>query len=82
MNWVIKYLYYIFLGDNYYPVSYFGLSPGHMNYLATSMSWVIKHLYYTFLGDRQNYQPFGAVGHLMDYHPRLSALGDNSSDGS
>ena len=63
--------------------SYFGLSPGlspgHINYLATSMNWVIKHLYHTFLGDSQNYQPLGAVDHVMNYHPWPSS--DSSSGG-
>ena len=47
----------------------------------SNMSWVIKQLYNTFLCDSQNYQPQGAVEHLMNYRPRPSASGDSSLSG-
>ena len=54
------------------PGSYLRLSPGHL-------SCIITYLCHTFLGDSEDYQPLCAVDHLMNYHPKPSALGDSSS---
>ena len=70
MSCVIKHIYDIFLCENCHPSSYFGLSPGHINYIAICISWVKKHPYHTFLIDSQNYKSLGAVDHLMYYLPR------------
>ena len=38
-------------------------------------------LFHSFLGDSQNYQPRGAVDHLINYRPRPKAEGNISSGG-